>query len=73
MSTDSKTSNLHFTCKKKGFDCFDLEAAISEDGKAYYLIHDFKKLKHKNKCEQEGHLFKYLEIYNLMKLKKNLI
>lgn len=73
MSTDSRTNNPHFTCKVKGPDCFDLEALTTEDGRAYYLTEDLKKFKHKHRCEQEGNLFKYLEIYNLMKLKKNLI
>lgn len=26
MYTDSKSGNLHFICKKKGANCFDIEA-----------------------------------------------
>jgi hypothetical protein len=60
MFTDSKTNNLHFICKQKGPDCFDLEAIMTLDGHGFYFSDDIKKYKHRNKCEQDGTLFKYL-------------
>lgn len=73
MYTDSKTGNLHFICKQKGADCFDIEAEAHPLNYGYYFTYDYLKVRHVKKCEQEREAFEYLKIYNLMKLKKKLI
>lgn len=73
MYTDSKTGNLHFICKQKGADCFDIEAEVHPLNYGYYFAYDYLKVRHVKKCEQEREAFEYLKIYNLMKLKKKLI
>lgn len=71
MHTDPKTNNIHFTCKQKGSECFDFEIHWCQERKIYYFKEDPRKMNHAGSCEQKGALFNYLEIYNLMKLKKN--
>jgi len=70
MYTDAKSGNLHFICKQKGADCFDIEAEAHPLNHGYYFTYDYLNVKHQKKCEQEREAFEYLKIYNLMKLKK---
>lgn len=60
MYTDSKTSNLHFTCKLKGSECLDIEAELDHKANRYFFILDCQKQNHKWNCEMHGVAFKYL-------------
>ena len=71
MSTDPKTGTLHFTCKTKGPRCYDLEAYPSETG--FYFANEPHTIQHADDCEMKREMGKFVEIYNLMKLKKELI
>lgn len=73
MFTDAKTGNLHFICKQRGADCFDIEAESHPLHYGYYFTYDYLKIRHKKSCELERDAFEYLKIYNLMKIKKKLI
>lgn len=73
MYTDSRTGSLHFICKQRGSQCFDLEAHPHHSGSGYFFPLDYKMVCHEWGCEQKEESFRYLEIYNLMKLKKQSI
>lgn len=71
MQSDPKTNLVCFSCKNYGKDCFEI---FSSKSKGFYVIEtDYSRTQHKKKCELHGESFEYLKIYNLMKLKKNLI
>lgn len=72
MFTDSKTGKLHFICKQRGSNCYDVNAVPHPKG-GYYFSYDYLKVTHKENCMQYNEAYQYLLIYNLMKLKKKLI
>ena len=71
MFTDNKSHFVHFICKLKGQHCLDIVALPHEEG--YYFDRDIFDKKHMFNCSFEGTNFRYQEIYNLLKLKKDLI
>ena len=73
MFTDNKTNIVHFICKNKGQNCLDIQALLTSDGNGYYFPNRIGENKHEFKCSQEGANYHYLKIYNLLKLKKELI
>lgn len=73
MFTDAKTGNLHFICKQRGSECFDIEAEPHPLHYGYYFTFDYLNVKHKKNCELGKEAFEYLKIYNLMKIKKKFI
>jgi hypothetical protein len=73
MYTDTRTRNLHFICKQRGAQCFDILAEPHPTRAGYYFSYDYLIERHKGNCHQENEALAYLTIYNLMKLKKKLI
>jgi hypothetical protein len=71
MFTDSKTGHVHFVCKVKGANCFSTYAERNDSGN-YIFKNDYRLVNHKHNCEADVNK-KFIEIYNLMKIKKDLI
>ena len=71
MFTDHKNNYVHFICKLKGQHCLDIVAFPQDYG--YCFDKDIFDKKHKFNCGFEGSNYRYQEIYNLFKLKKDLI